>query len=127
MLDVFTVEDRTVDAEHLYEAAIRSAYESGFAHCEAVANECAAQFYSARGLAKIAHLYLRDAGGCYLRWGAAGKVTPLYERYPHLRQERAPGARDTMGPSAGRLDVETVSKLRRHFRVRWFSPGSSRS
>ena len=94
-----------LDAEHFYEAAIRSAYENGFAHCEAVANECAAQFYSARGLSKIAHVYLRDARDCYLRWGADGKVRQLDRLYPHLiatAVQRPAATIGSIGPAAGR-------------------------
>ena len=86
--EIARIEGRLLDAEHYYEAAIRSAHDSGFVHCEAVANECAAQFYSARGFTKIAHIYLRDARDCYLRWGADAKVRQLEERYPKIKAEK---------------------------------------
>ena len=86
--EIARIEGRMLDAEHLYEAAIRSAHDNGFAHCEAVANECAAQFYSARGFTKIAHVYLRDARDCYLRWGADAKVRQLEELYPQIKAEK---------------------------------------
>ena len=35
--------------------------QSGFVHNEAIANELAARFYTARGFDKIANTYLRDA------------------------------------------------------------------
>jgi predicted ATPase/signal transduction histidine kinase len=107
--EIARIEDRILDAEHLYEAAIRCAHDSGFAHCEAVANEAAATFYAARGLAKIAQVYARDARDAYLRWGATGKLKQLDERYPPAREERH-SASATPGSSFGELDVETVVK-----------------
>ena len=44
------IEGRILDAEHLYEKAIRSARANGFVHNEALANELAGHFYGARGL-----------------------------------------------------------------------------
>src|SRR5712671_671202 len=72
--EIARVEGRELAAERLYEQAIRSAHANGFIHNEALANELAARFYAARGFAKIAHAYLRDARYGYLLWGAAGKV-----------------------------------------------------
>ena len=77
--EIARIEGRDIDAERLYEQAIRSAHANGFVHNEALANELAAHFYTARGFEKIAHAYLRDARYCYLRWGADGKVRQLDE------------------------------------------------
>src|SRR5215475_2466633 len=66
------IEGRWLEAENLYEKAIRSARANGFVHNEALANERAARFYSARGFEKIALAYLRDARYAYLRWEADG-------------------------------------------------------
>ena len=71
--EIARIQGREIDAEHLYELAIRSAHANRFIHNEALSNELAARFYAARGFAKIAHVYLRDARYCYLRWGADGK------------------------------------------------------
>ncbi len=87
--EIARIEGRALDAEELYEKAIDSAHNNGFLHNEAIANELAARFYSARGFVKIAKLYLRDARYCYARWGADGKVRQLDELYSHLREERA--------------------------------------
>ena len=76
-----------LDAQHLYEQAIRSSNANGFVQNEALANELAARFYMARGFEKIAYTYLRDARYNYLRWGAAGKVRQLDEMYPQLKAE----------------------------------------
>ena len=85
--EIARLEGRELDAERLYEQAIRSARANGFIHNEALAYELAARFYAARGFDEIAHLYLRNARYGYLRWGADGKVRQLDEMYPHLREE----------------------------------------
>ncbi len=101
-----------LDAEHLYEQAIRSARDNGFVHNEAIANELAARFYAARGFERIANAYLHDARYCYLRWGADGKVQQLDELYPHLREEEpVPGPTSTIGASVEHLDLATVIKV----------------
>ena len=83
--EIARLEGRDLDAERLYEQAIRSARANGFVHNEALANELAARFYPARGFEKIARAYLQDARYGYLRWGADGKVRQLDELYPQLR------------------------------------------
>jgi PAS domain S-box-containing protein len=110
--EIARIENRALDAERLYEQAIRSSHANRFVHNEALANELAARFYAARGFEKIAHAYLRDARYCYLRWGADGKVRQLDELYPHLQQEeRAPGLTGTIGASVEHLDLATVIKV----------------
>ena len=102
----------TLDAERLYEQAIRSARANGFVHNEALAYELAARFYAARGFEEIAHVYLRNARYGYLRWGADGKVRQLDQLYPHLREEeRAPGSTSTIGAPVEHLDLATVIKV----------------
>jgi PAS domain S-box-containing protein len=101
-----------VDAEGLYEKAIRSAHANGFIHNEAVAYEVAARFYATRDLDKIADTYLREARYCYLRWGADGKVRQLDQLYPHLRkQEPDRGTTSTIVAPAELLDLATVIKV----------------
>ncbi|MFB9127985.1 AAA family ATPase [Paraburkholderia dipogonis] len=106
------IEGRVLDAENLYEQAIRSAQESGFVHNEALAYELASRFYSARGFARIARLYLQEARYGYLRWRADGKVRQLEERFPYLRtEELAPGPTTTIATPVERLDLATVIKV----------------
>jgi PAS domain S-box-containing protein len=88
--EIARIEGRELDAERLYEAAIKSARANEFVHNEAIANELAARFHAARGYETIAKGYLREARSCYLRWGADGKVRQLDQLHPHLRQD--PGA-----------------------------------
>ncbi|MFY9987225.1 MAG: ATP-binding protein [Chthoniobacterales bacterium] len=110
--EIERVQGRPLEAEHLYEQAIRSAFENGFVHNEALANELAARFYATRGLEKIAHTYLRDARYCYGRWGALGKVRQLDELYPQLRgEEPVPGPASTIGTPVEHLDLATVIKV----------------
>jgi hypothetical protein len=47
--EIARIEGRVLDAEHLYEQAIRSSHANGFLQNEALANEVAARFYAARG------------------------------------------------------------------------------
>ncbi len=62
--EIARIEGRVLEAEHLYEKALRSARANGFIHNEAVAYEVAARFYAARGFDKFADAYL--AGGSLL-------------------------------------------------------------
>jgi PAS domain S-box-containing protein len=110
--EIARVEGRELDAEHLYEQAIRSARVNGFVHNEALANELAARFYAGRGFEDFAHLYLRKARYCYLRWGADGKVRQLDDLYPHLREaEPVLAPTTTIGASVEHLDLATVMKV----------------
>jgi C4-dicarboxylate-specific signal transduction histidine kinase len=106
------IEGRELDAERLYERAILSARKHGFIQNEGTANEAAALFYAARGFETIAATYLRNARYCYQRWGAAGKVKQLDQRYPQLlRAEQDPSSHSsTIGTPVAQLDVGTVVK-----------------
>jgi PAS domain S-box-containing protein len=104
------LERRDLDAERLYEQAIRSARASGFVHNEALACETAARFYAARGFEVIAGLLLERARDGYLRWGADGKVRQLEARYPQLAMtDPRGGKREATSPDQ-QLDVAAVVK-----------------
>ncbi len=110
--EIARLDGRELEAERLYEQAIRSAREQGFVQNEGLAYELAALFYAARGFDDIAHLYLRRARQCYARWGADGKVRQLDERYPRLREEEpAPDSRATIGEPVERLELATVLRV----------------
>ena len=110
--EIARIEGRVLEAEQLYEKAIRSAHSNGFVNNEAIAYEVAARFYAARGFKKFADAYLLEARYCYLRWGANGKVRQLDQLYPHLReQEPVPGPTSTIGASVEQLDLATVIKV----------------
>jgi predicted ATPase len=109
--EIARIEGRELEAERLYEKAIKSARANSFVHNEAVANELAARFCVARGFERIAHLYLQEARHCYLRWGADGKVRQLDEFYSHLHEDRdASSPTATIGTTVGQLDIATVIK-----------------
>jgi PAS domain S-box-containing protein len=110
--EIARLEGREQEAMRLYERAIRSARENGFAQNEALAHELAARFYAARDFEAIAQVYLRSARQCYERWGAAGKVRQLDEAYSYLRPEPLPRPAPAMiGAPVERLDLATVIKV----------------
>jgi PAS domain S-box-containing protein len=110
--EIARIEGRELEAERLYEQAIRSARANGFVHNEALAHELAARFYTARGFEEIARMYLREARQGYLRWGADGKVRQLDQSFPHLREEQPrAGPRSTIGTPVEHLELATVLKV----------------
>jgi PAS domain S-box-containing protein len=110
--EIARIEGRYLDAERLYEAAIRAARESEFVNNEAIANELAAGFYAKRGFETIARAYLREARNCYLRWGADGKVHQLDALHPFLRDpEPIRAAARTLAAPLEHLDFATVVKV----------------
>jgi PAS domain S-box-containing protein len=108
--EIARIEGRNLDAERLYEEAIRSARANGFVQNEALANELASRFYAARGFEKIARVYLQDARYGYLRWGADGKVRQLDRLYPSLATPETLGPMTNIGSPAPQFDVATVVK-----------------
>lgn len=110
--EIARVEGRELDAQRLYEHAIRTSEIHGFIHHQAVACETAARFYAGRGFRDIATLYLRNASHCYMRWGAGAKVRLLDEEHPGLRDEsRAHAGTSTMGTPVEHLELATVIKV----------------
>jgi len=113
--EIARLEGRLLEAEELYEKAIRSAHANGFVHNEAVANEVTARFYAVRGFEKIARAYLRDARYCYQRWGADGKIRQFDNVYPHLSKNElavvAVGPSSIIGAPVEQLDLGTVIKV----------------
>ncbi len=104
------IEDRELDAERLYERAIRSARESGFVQNEGIANELAGRFYLERGLETAGHAHLRNARACFALWGADGKVKQLETRHPRLAGAQGDEPAATVGSTVRQLDVMTVVK-----------------
>jgi PAS domain S-box-containing protein len=110
--EIARIEGRLLDAERLYEQAIKSARENEFIHNEAIAHELAGRFYAARGFETIAQAYLRNARYGYSRWGADGKVRQLDEVYPHLKVEEAVAVpTSTIAVPLEQLDLATVIKV----------------
>ena len=110
--EIARIEGRVLDAEQLYEDAIRSARANGFIQNEALAYELAAAFYAARGFETISRGYLRNACYCYVRWGADGKVRQLYQSHPQLKYEPPDvGPTGTIWAPVEHLDLATVIKV----------------
>jgi PAS domain S-box-containing protein len=110
--EIARIEGRELEAERLYEQAIRSAHRNGFINNEGIAYEVAARFYAARGFQTFADAYLLEARHCYERWGADGKVAQLDQLYPHLKKKWlfATPTSTIMAP-AELLDLTTVIKV----------------
>ena len=108
--EIARIEGRELDAERLYEQAIRSAHDHGFVGNEGLAYEVAARFYSTRGFETFADAYLRKARDCYLRWGADGKARQLDRLYPHLAAPQGQRPAVAIGSPVQHLDVATVVK-----------------
>lgn len=72
---------RDMEAMEYYDRAIESAAKNGYVQEEAIGNELAARFYSAKGKKRIAEAYFSDARKAYLRWGANAKVKEMDSRY----------------------------------------------
>jgi len=106
--EIARLQDRHLDAQCLYEQAIRSARDNGFVQNEAIAYERASDFYRTRRFDQIADLYMRNARYCYLRWGATGKVQQLDARHPGLAMTDAHGGRRAPPSRDQQLDVAAV-------------------
>ncbi len=104
------VEGRVLDAERLYDQAIRSARENGFIQNEALAYELASRFYRARGFERTADAHLREARARYLRWGADGKVRQLDRLHPELVERPPLAPSGTFAASPEELDLLSVVK-----------------
>src|SRR5262249_25412449 len=110
--EIARIEGRVLEAEHLYEEAIRLGREAGFPRTEGLAAERAAYFYEARGIRTVVLAYLATARNCYLRWGAEAKVRQLDAIYPQLREKEAVlGGTSTIEASVEHLDLTTVLKV----------------
>jgi PAS domain S-box-containing protein len=110
--EIARIEGRLLEAERLYEQAIRSAHRNGFINNEGVAYEVAARFYAARGFQTFADAYLLEARHCYERWGADGKVSQLDQLYPHLKRKWLIATpTSTILAPAELLDLTTVIKV----------------
>ncbi|QRN97008.1 AAA family ATPase [Archangium violaceum] len=108
--EIARIEGRELDAQRLYEEAIRSARENGFVQNEALAYELASAFYRARGFDQFANTYLSGARACYVRWGADSKVKQLDQQNPRLLQPRPPTPAATFAVRTEQLDLLSVTK-----------------
>ena len=109
--EISRLKGREMEAQKLYEDAVRLSRKHGFLQNEALANELAGKFYAARGLETAAEAHLLKARDGYERWGAFGKVRQIDARHPRLRLRDSPlSVRATIDKPVAQLDVEAVDK-----------------
>ncbi|MEX3790348.1 ATP-binding protein [Paraburkholderia sp. BR14374] len=104
------LEGRDLDAMHLYEQAIRSARENGFAHHEGLASELAGRFYLRMGLATSAEGHLRNARRCFVAWGAQSKIVQLDSEFPRLADLEGSTLTSTLSFGWRQFDAATLLK-----------------
>jgi PAS domain S-box-containing protein len=108
--EIARLQGRDLDAERLYQQAIRSARVNGFVHHEALAHETAARFYAARGFEDFGDMYLLRARDGYRRWGADGVVRRIEARYPWLATADPHHEPSATTPPDEHLDVAAIVK-----------------
>ncbi|MCB9957944.1 MAG: AAA family ATPase [Rhodospirillaceae bacterium] len=102
------------EAVRLYESAIALAQTHGHAWDRAICLELAGRHFLAKGLDRVAGIYLADASAGYAAWGAHAKVAALAETHggllagappsgPHAAPQRVEADRRS-------LDLKTVLK-----------------
>ncbi len=69
---------------------ITAAQASQSITAEALAHECAAEFYLEWGKEKIATVYRQDAYDCYVKANAQAEIAHLEQNYPQLRRSTLP-------------------------------------
>jgi len=107
--EIARVDGREDEALRLFEQAIESAHEGGFAQHEALGNELAAQVVGDD--AERAHRFVAAAHYGYRVWGAKRKAAALARAHPQLVTDRRPRTRQaTATQAAGQLDLISVIK-----------------
>ena len=104
--EIARLDGEDLKAMHLYEQAIQSARENGFAQNEGLAYERAAAFYRMRGFIPFADTYLQRSRDCYAHWGADGKVRQLEARHTQLQTR----AKEGSATSLAQLDFMSVAR-----------------
>ena len=95
-----------------YEQAIRSARSNGFVHNEALANELAARFYSARGFGKIAPCTYWTPATAICVGEPTGRCDSSTRCIPTSgRKPRHPAPTGTIGAPVEHLDLATVIRV----------------
>jgi signal transduction histidine kinase len=95
--ELFRLREQSAQAGAAYERAILQADEAGNHADQALANELAGRHYLARGLEKVARVYLLEARYCYEKWGAIAKVAQLDKTYSWLLSEAIARSRKQTG------------------------------
>ncbi len=93
---MITLEQYVKEIDRL-EREIIAAQASQSLTAEALAHECAAEFYQEWGKEKIAAVYRQDAYDCYVKAGAEAEIAYLEQSYPQLRPSMPPAAQQFGG------------------------------
>ena len=98
----------------LYDAAIASAKEYGYANNVALGLELKARFWLELGQESYASIHLKEAHRQYNNWGVSGKVSQLEAEFPEItRREQAPRSGSGMHTgtmSLSQLDLVSIYK-----------------
>ncbi len=109
-------------AMELFARAIDAAAESGFTHCEALANELYARFWQDQQQRQLASNFIREAYFHYQRWGAVAKCKQIEGQWPQiafraieLRRSASAsgGSQGGVSSSVGMLDLHSLLKASR--------------
>ncbi|WP_373539782.1 response regulator [Chamaesiphon sp.] len=103
-----TLEQYVVEIDRL-DRAIAEAQAGRSIAAEAIANECAAQFYAEWGKEKIAAVYRQEAYDCFVKAGAIAKIADLEQLYPQLLQS-------SVGRDTNYFTDEFIATLSHEFR-----------
>ena len=102
------IDGRTEDAMRGYDRAVQAAQRTALPHVEALAHERAAGFYRGAGLRTLELACIREARACYGRWGAAGKVRQIDQRYPELAAGHAEATVPEVARSFDEVDLAAL-------------------
>ncbi|MFN6462970.1 MAG: AAA family ATPase [Nostoc sp. DedVER02] len=97
-------------AMEYYDRAIQGAHNSGYIHEEALAYECAAEFYLSLGRNEFASLYMTKAYYGYRRWGASAKFKDLELKYPKLIVKVSPSTHSEVGLTSNTITTSTANE-----------------
>ena len=109
-------------AMEIYARAIDAAAESGFAHCEALANELYARFWNDQQQRQLAANFIREAYFHYQRWGASAKCKQIEAQWPQIlfravelrrAAKSSSGGSPAVSSQIGMLDLHSLLKASR--------------
>lgn len=113
--EVARLEERPMEAMHLYDGAIEAATGASFIPIDALSNERAGRFWLGLGKPDFAKNYLERAHAGYARWGARRKLDRLAHEFPDLAFSRTEGSRLVSNNEAKslpqNLDLDAVIKM----------------
>ena len=109
--EIARLDGQELEAERLYEQAIRAASDNGLVQNEALACELCAKFHFKRGFEVVGRAYLQAARAAYARWGAEAKVDEMDRRHPWMVQSEVRMVQtDTFAAEMSELDFLSAIK-----------------